>query len=256
MISIGVFIIYQSLVDDLILASEKMYKFFMSLKQPDGSFIVSKNAEVDVRAVYSVLVTATLLDMLTPELVAGTASFIASAQTYEGGFASASAPYYISNDTFLDEPRPALGEAHGGYAGCAIASWVMLEPFIKGGEVPKLSIPKFLRWLVWMQSEPTDIGGFRGRSNKLVDNCYSWWCGGSLAIVESLLDTREETGDELDIQEDNTVDEGDWEDTDWWLYDNSRYQVLDRNPALNDRSYRGPARVYPWSWTRQSGRST
>ena len=28
---------------------EKMYTWFMSLKQPDGSFLVSKNAEVDMR---------------------------------------------------------------------------------------------------------------------------------------------------------------------------------------------------------------
>lgn len=35
---------------------------------------------------------ATLLDILTPELVAGTPEFIASCQTYEGGFGSASFP--------------------------------------------------------------------------------------------------------------------------------------------------------------------
>jgi len=198
-----------------------MYAFFMSLKQPDGSFVVSKNAEVDVRAVYSVLVTATLLDMLTPELVENTASFVASTQTYEGGFAAASEPYYISDNIFLDEPRPALGEAHGGYAGCAIASWVMLEPFLKEEGAPTLNLAKFLRWLVWMQGEPAEIGGFRGRSNKLVDNCYSWWIGGSLAIVESLLDEREETGDELDVQGDDAGAEEDWEDTEWWMYDNS-----------------------------------
>lgn len=28
---------------------KKMYDWFMELKQPDGSFLVSKNAEVDVR---------------------------------------------------------------------------------------------------------------------------------------------------------------------------------------------------------------
>ena len=31
---------------------QKMYKFFMSLKQPDGSFLVSHHGEVDVRSVY------------------------------------------------------------------------------------------------------------------------------------------------------------------------------------------------------------
>lgn len=31
--------------------SKKMYDFFMSLKQPDGSFLVSHHGEVDVRCV-------------------------------------------------------------------------------------------------------------------------------------------------------------------------------------------------------------
>lgn len=29
-----------------------MYKYFMSLKQPDGSFLVTHHAEVDVRFVF------------------------------------------------------------------------------------------------------------------------------------------------------------------------------------------------------------
>jgi protein farnesyltransferase subunit beta len=210
---------------------EKMYKFFMSLKQPDGSFIVSKDAEVDIRGVYCLLVTATLLDLLTPELVAGTASFVASIQTYEGGFASSSASYYISDDEILDEPRPTLGEAHGGYAGCAIAAWVMLLPFVeqneKKGEIltKKVDVNKFMRWLAWMQGEVADVGGFRGRPNKLVDSCYSWWCGSSMAIVESLVTGAE--GDDADpdeveaAQEEEQEPQDEWVDAEWWLYNNS-----------------------------------
>ncbi len=33
--------------------SEKMYKYFMNLKQKDGSFLVTKHGEVDVRCVLS-----------------------------------------------------------------------------------------------------------------------------------------------------------------------------------------------------------
>ncbi|PVF99368.1 terpenoid cyclases/Protein prenyltransferase [Serendipita vermifera] len=201
---------------------QKMYKFFISLKQPDGSFLVSKNAEVDIRGVYALLVVATLLDLITPELIAGTASFIASTQTYEGGFASSSAPIYISDDILLEEPRPSLGEAHGGYAGCAIASWVMLQPTMLPEQFKQLDVPKFLRWLVWMQGEEEDIGGFRGRSNKLVDNCYSWWCGGSLAVVESLLNTGDEPEEEPTEEPVNVDDE--WVDTEWWLYNNKALQ--------------------------------
>jgi protein farnesyltransferase subunit beta len=204
---------------------QKLYSFFMSLKQPDGSFLVSKNAEVDCRAIYALLVVATFLDMLTPELVSGVPSFVASTQTYEGGFAAASAPYYISKDILLDYPRPALGEAHGGYAGCAIASWVMLQPVMTEEESKMIDMPKFLRWLVWMQGEETDKGGFRGRSNKLVDNCYSWWCGSSLAIIEALVNDQEEEDLTEPVVEEPAETDDDWIDSEWWLYNNSELWV-------------------------------
>ena len=43
-----------------------------------------------------------------------------------------------------------------------------------------------LRWLVHMQGTDIELGGFRGRSNKLVDGCYSWWCAGSFSLLEAL----------------------------------------------------------------------
>lgn len=105
-----------------------------------GSFS-SQNALVGLtqslrRGTYCLLVTATLLDILTPELVKGTAEFLRSCQTYEGGFASSSHPYYSAEGEepqVLSEVRPTLGEAHGGYTSCAIASWMMLQPFQKPG---------------------------------------------------------------------------------------------------------------------------
>ena len=36
-------------------------------------------------------------------------------------------------------------------------------------------------------------GGFSGRTNKLVDSCYSFWQGGALAILESHLKDKGET---------------------------------------------------------------
>ena len=175
---------------------EKMYKFFLSLKQPDGSFLVAKDSEVDVRGIYCLLCTAIMLNLVTPELISGTASFIASLQTYEGGFASASHPYFSSApspETLLDSPRPALGEAHGGYTYCALASWVMLKPLLKfdstlkgRSESPNIDLKKLARWLVNMQGSEIELGGFRGRTNKLVDACYSWWVGGCFPLLRSL----------------------------------------------------------------------
>jgi protein farnesyltransferase subunit beta len=180
----------------------------MSLKQPDGSFLVTHHAEVDVRyvhfrcclfrilipilssGIYCLLVTATLLDLMTPELIEGTAAFIASCQTYEGGFSSSSQPYYSLDSVLLSFPRPPLGEAHGGYTFCSVASWILLQPFLDtqplSSKRPEINLKTLLRWLVQVQGTEIELGGFKGRTNKLVDGCYSWWCGGSFALLEGL----------------------------------------------------------------------
>jgi protein farnesyltransferase subunit beta len=175
----------------------------MSLKQPDGSFIVSNYGEVDVRfgvhpltewitsltvtirGIYCLLAVAHLLDIVTPELIDGTAAFIVSCQTYEGGFSSASHPHIVDG-VFLPH-RPSLGEAHGGYTFCALASWVFLRPYVLvDDDAPRVDTRRLLRWLVHMQGSEIEFGGFKGRTNKLVDGCYSWWVGGAFALLEAL----------------------------------------------------------------------
>jgi hypothetical protein len=37
-----------------------------------------------------------------------------------------------------------------------------------------------------MQGSETELGGFKGRTNKLVDGCYSWWIGGAFPLLEAL----------------------------------------------------------------------
>jgi protein farnesyltransferase subunit beta len=126
-----------------------------------------------------------LLDIVTPELIDGTAAFIASCQTYEGGFSSASHPNII--DGVLAAQRPSLGEAHGGYTFCALASWVLLRPYMSAdNDIPRVNVPLLIRWLVHMQGLEGELGGFKGRTNKLVDGCYSWWVGGAFALLEAL----------------------------------------------------------------------
>ena len=46
-----------------------------------------------------------------------------------------------------------------------------------------------MRWLLHMQAEALDPvcgGGFAGRTNKLADACYGFWCGAALAVRPSL----------------------------------------------------------------------
>ncbi|KAH8091781.1 terpenoid cyclases/Protein prenyltransferase [Cristinia sonorae] len=200
----------------------KIYDFFMSLKQPDGSFLVAHDAEVDVRGIYCLLAVATLLNILTPELVAGTPEFIASCQTYEGGFGNASFPGWALRGSVIDPgiARPPLGEAHGGYTFCGTASWVFLQPYLAtvyslpSQVKPVINVKSLLRWCVQMQGISIELGGFKGRTNKLVDGCYSWWVGGCVGLVEGLMGSG--SGSKVDEHADETKadQDGEWDDVD------------------------------------------
>lgn len=88
-----------------------------------------------------------------------------------------------------------MAEAHGGYTSCAINSHFLLNSVKPstgesslGTEFPKkIDSEEALRWSVMMQGEAIEAGGFRGRSNKLVDGCYSWWVSGGIPVLEALL---------------------------------------------------------------------
>lgn len=76
-----------------------------------------------------------------------------------------------------------------------------------------------LRWTVLMQGEGIEAGGFRGRSNKLVDGCYSWWVGGGVPVLEELARRereqsqarkKEKEGEGARIEMEGS--EGEWED--------------------------------------------
>lgn len=41
------------------------------------------------------------------------------------------------------------------------------------------------RWTVNKQMKFE--GGFQGRTNKLVDGCYSFWCGAIVPIVQAII---------------------------------------------------------------------
>lgn len=176
---------------------KKCYEFFMRCKQSDGSFVVCKGGEVDVRGIYCMLVVATVLDILTPELVRGTEAYVSACQTFEGGFAAASLPTFSSPSPFpFQQPTvsPASAEAHGGYTSCALFSLFLLKSASltcaasnSPKAISKADPEECLRWAVQMQGESIEAGGFRGRANKLVDGCYGWWVGGLFAVLEAMI---------------------------------------------------------------------
>jgi protein farnesyltransferase subunit beta len=136
-----------------------LYRLFLSLKCASGGFRIHMDGETDSRGTYTILSVARLTNILTPELVAGTADYLLRCQSYEGGFGG--------------EPG---NEAHGGYNFCALAGLLIL------GEAHRCDLDGQERWL--LQRQVRLEGGFQGRTNKLVDSCYSFWQGAASALVE------------------------------------------------------------------------
>ena len=59
--------------------------------------------------------------------------------------------------------------SNGRYSYCAIASLILLN------KLNEIDIKSFILWLKLRQM--IKEGGFNGRTNKLVDSCYSFWQG-------------------------------------------------------------------------------
>ncbi|KAH0949090.1 hypothetical protein HN011_006220 [Eciton burchellii] len=141
---------------------KNLKRFISSLRKEDGSFCVHESGEIDIRAPYCALVAVQLTNVYTPDMFEGTAEWIAKCQTWEGGFGGC----------------PGM-EAHGGYAYCGLAGLVML------GRIELCCLSELLRWLVNKQMRLE--GGFEGRTNKLVDGCYSFWQGGLFPLIHTIL---------------------------------------------------------------------
>nr|AHY82617.1 beta subunit of protein farnesyl transferase ERA1 [Hordeum vulgare subsp. vulgare] len=140
---------------------ENLYKFMLLMKDKSGAFRMHDGGEVDVRACYTAISVASLVNVLDDKLARGVGNYIASCQTYEGGIAG--------------EPS---AEAHGGYTFCGLAAMVLLN------EVEKLDLPSLIGWVAFRQGVEC---GFQGRTNKLVDGCYSFWQGAAIALAQKLM---------------------------------------------------------------------
>ncbi|KAG5437281.1 hypothetical protein PCANB_001074 [Pneumocystis canis] len=158
---------YASVMSLCLVANDDAYNC-INRQQPDGGFLMHEGGEKDARAVYCVLSVASLLNIMTPELIEGTAVWLSRCQTYEGGLSG----------------YPGA-EAHGGYAFCVLASLCLIgSPRVMIQRY--LNVQKLVRWLALRQSRVE--GGFSGRTNKLVDGCYTWWIGGCWAILSAIVE--------------------------------------------------------------------
>ncbi|XP_038903092.1 protein farnesyltransferase subunit beta [Benincasa hispida] len=147
----------------------KLYTFLLQMKQPNGGFRMHDQGEIDVRACYTAISVASILNILDDELVQNVGNYIQSCQTFEGGIAG--------------EPG---SEAHGGYTFCGLATLILIN------EVHRLDLRSLLDWVVFRQAGLEC--GFQGRTNKLVDGCYSFWQGGVCSLLQRLnLDIEEQS---------------------------------------------------------------
>lgn len=136
------------------------------LKQPDGAFRMHDvDGEVDVRALYCAVVVGKLTGCWDEELERGVVEWIARCQSWEGGFGGV--------------PD---AEAHGGYTYCALAALVLVSP---SQTRQRINVTQLLHWLAVQQVD--GIGGFRGRTNKLADGCYSFWQAACFALIRDHL---------------------------------------------------------------------
>jgi len=135
-----------------------MYKFLMRMKAPSGGFMMHEEGETDMRGTYCAMAVASMLHIMTDELMEGVGAYVARCQTWEGG---------IAGEEGL--------EAHGGYSYCGLAALCII------GQVDALDVHKFLNWAIHRQMDLE--GGFQGRTNKLVDSCYSFWQGAIFPLL-------------------------------------------------------------------------
>lgn len=164
-----------------------------------GGFRVCDGGEIDTRAVFGVAIVASLLDVLRDnwaDPVPSAAAAAAFAATRAGSVAVLPQPATVGISSTTGSPAAAGGcalmtgtvawlsrcqtweggiaaepgnEAHGGYAYCGLAVLLML------GAPDAVDLDGLLKWAT-LRQVPYE-GGFSGRSNKLVDSCYSFWVG-------------------------------------------------------------------------------
>jgi protein farnesyltransferase subunit beta len=131
-----------------------------------SSYLVTvRSLVLDDRSTYTAISTASICNLLTPELTKNTAQFVVSCVRYEGGIGG--------------EPG---NEAHGGYTFCGLATLMLLQ------STHLVNLDLMLKWAVDRQMRLE--GGFQGRTNKLVDGCYSFWVGGLFPLFDILFTER------------------------------------------------------------------
>lgn len=150
---------------------EGLRKYLKISQREDGSFkLFPTSEEYDLRMTYCAFSICSMLDDWSSINIPSAVTFIQSCRTYEGGYGQ--------------EPN---NEAHGGSTYCALASLHLVPPSSNYAGSSALLTPaqhaQTTRWLLHCQEAGETGGGFAGRTNKVQDACYCFWCGASLDIL-------------------------------------------------------------------------
>lgn len=136
----------------------------------DGGFATMPGAgDADLRMTYCAFVVCALLDDWSCIDLARALSYIHRCRTYEGGYGQTPHGESLGGPTYC-----ALAALHLVPADNACASRAQLQPAERRATV---------RWLLHTQTQTQLGGGFAGRTNKLPDACYGFWCGAALSIL-------------------------------------------------------------------------
>ncbi|KAJ7066578.1 terpenoid cyclases/protein prenyltransferase alpha-alpha toroid, partial [Mycena amicta] len=145
-----------------------LVKFVRSCQKEDGSFsIVPGFGESDLRTLYCAFCISNMLEDWSGIDMDRALRYVESCRTYEGGYGQNSyceasgGPTYIALASIYQAPRP----------------------------LP-LSAAERARSIHWLIHNQDQSGGFRGRTGKVADACYSFWCGAALRVLgaENLVD--------------------------------------------------------------------
>ena len=145
---------------------KKLYDNILSLKNEDGSFHVALWEESDIRSTFSALIICYYFNMLTDDITNNVLEYTLKCYNYDGGFS----------------PKPHC-ESHGGYTFCGICILKLLN------KLDSINLNRTIHWLSQRQME--FAGGYNGRTNKLVDSCYTWWVGSPSRTICEHLDIKE-----------------------------------------------------------------
>ncbi|KAI0694847.1 terpenoid cyclases/Protein prenyltransferase [Earliella scabrosa] len=144
-----------------------LLRFLGSCQQDNGSFVpLPSGGDSDLRMLYCAFVISNLLDDWSGIDLDRAIAYINRCYSYEGGYG-----------------QTPFGEAQGGTSYCAIAALHMAPDTPASPRSTRLTGAQRARTIRWLTQNQTTSGGFCGRTCKLADACYCFWCGAALSII-------------------------------------------------------------------------